>query len=118
MATGGNGKDSFDALIARGLGMSITDSAGECPDDDVLTAFASRKLSAPEHGHWESHVAGCAKCLRAVAGFAKTGPLIDRAAQAATIEAISEDDESTYHAIRKSTNQVIESIRAATRFML
>jgi hypothetical protein len=118
MATDGNGKDSFDALIARGLGMSITDSASECPDDDVLTAFASRKLSTPEHAHWESHVAGCAKCLRAVAGFAKTGSLVDRAAQAATIEAISEDDESTYHAIRKSTSQVIESIRAATRFML
>ena len=67
MATGGNGKDSFDALIARGLGMSITDSAGECPDDDVLTAFASRKLSAPEHGHWESHVAGCANCAQLVA---------------------------------------------------
>ncbi len=122
MATPGNGKDSFDTLIARGLGMSITDSARECPDADVLAAFASHALSAPEYGHWESHVAGCALCQRDVAALARSGLSIDRAgdraAQAATIAAISEDDESTYHAIRKSTSELIETIRSAMRFML
>ncbi|HVN27972.1 MAG TPA: hypothetical protein VMT64_05765 [Candidatus Binataceae bacterium] len=124
MGTGGNGKDGFDALIARGLAMSLTDATRECPDDDVLSAFASRGLSVAEHQQLESHVAGCAKCLRAVADFAKTAefaetaPVIDSAAEAAALAAISEDDESTYHALRKSTSQVIESIRAATRFML
>jgi hypothetical protein len=122
MASRGNGKDSFDALIARGLGMSITDSAGACPDADVLAAFASHALSAAEYEHWESHVAQCALCQHDVAALARTGLEHGRAgdpvAQAATIAAISEDDESTYHSIRKSTSEVIESIRAAGRFML
>ncbi len=122
MATAGNGKDSFDALIARGLGMSITDSNGGCPDPDVLAAFASQGLSAAEYGHWEAHVAGCMLCQRDVAALARTGLSIDRAgdraAQAATIAAISEDDESTYHAIRKSTSEIVETIRSAMRFML
>jgi hypothetical protein len=122
MATCGNGKDSFDTLIARGLGMSITDSTSGCPDADVLAAFASHALSAQEYGHWESHVAQCALCQRDVAALARTGLSIDRAgdrtAQAATMAAISEDDESTYHAIRKSTSELLETIRSATRFML
>ena len=121
METRGNGKDSFDALIARELGMSITDSTSGCPDADVLAAFASHALSAAEYGHWESHVAGCGHCLRDVAALARTGLSIDRvgdrAAQAATLAAISEDDESTYHAIRKSTSEIIETIRSAMRFM-
>ena len=122
MATRGNGKDFFDALIARGLAMSNTDSSGECPDPDVLAAFASLALSAPEYAHWESHVAGCALCQRDVAALAGMGLSIDRAgeraAQAATIAAISEDDESTYNALRTSTSAIIETIRSATRFML
>jgi hypothetical protein len=122
MATVGNGKDSFDALIARGLGMSITGSAHGCPDADVLAAFASYALPAAEYDHWESHVAGCGLCQRDVAALARTGlsiqPAGDRAAQAATIAAISEDDESTYHAIRKSTSEIIETIRSAMRFMM
>jgi von Willebrand factor type A domain len=122
MATRGNGKDSFDALLARGLGMSITDSARGCPDADVLAAFASHALSASEHGHWEGHVADCALCQHDIAALARTGLSIertgDRAAQAATVAAISEDDESTYHAIRKSTSEIIENIRSAMRFMM
>src|SRR5579872_2430751 len=122
MAARGNGKDFFDALIARGLAMSNTDSAGDCPDPDVLAAFASHALSTPEYARWESHVAGCAPCQRDVAALARTGLAIgrgsERAAQAATIAAISEDDESTYNALRKSTSAIIETIRSATRFML
>ena len=102
--------------------MSITDSAGDCPDPDVLAAFASHALSALEYVHWESHVAGCTRCQRDVAALARTGLAIDRvgerAAQAATIAAISEDDESTYNALRKSTSAIIETIRSATRFIL
>ncbi len=130
MAMRGNGKDSLDTLIARGLGMSITDAAGGCPDADVLAAFASHALSTAEYSHWESHVAGCGRCQREVAALARSGLSLqddgadarrttaDRGAQAATIAAISEDDESTYHAIRKSTSEIIENIRSAMRFML
>jgi hypothetical protein len=130
MAMRGNGKDSLDTLIARGLGMSITDAAGGCPDADVLAAFASHALSTAEYSHWESHVAGCGRCQREVAALARSGLSLqddgadarrttaDREAQAATIAAISEDDESTYHAIRKSTSEIIENIRSAMRFML
>ncbi|HLX36640.1 MAG TPA: hypothetical protein VKR29_02525, partial [Candidatus Binataceae bacterium] len=109
--------------------MSNIDSAGDCPDPDVLAAFASHALSTPEYAHWESHVAECALCQRDVAALARTGLAparlglsIDRAgeraAQAATIAAISEDDESTYNALRLSPSAIIETIRNATRFML
>ncbi len=122
MATAGNGKDTFETLIARGLAMGITDSSAGCPDADVLAAFASHALSAGEYDHWESHVSGCALCQHDLAALARTGLSIesigDRAAQSATLAAISEDDESTYHALRKSTSAVIEAIRSATRFML
>src|SRR3977135_1422954 len=104
MATRGNGKDSFDALIARGLGMSITDSGRGCPDADVLAAFASHALSAAEYGHWESHVAQCVLCQRDVAALARTGlstehvrdRIGDRAAPAATPAARSEAAESDH----------------------
>ncbi len=122
MATQGNGKDTFETLLTRGLAMSIADSTDGCPDADVLAAFASHALSAAEYYHWESHVAGCALCQHDIAALARTGLSIesigDRAAQAATLAAISEDDESTYHALRKSTSAIIETIRSATRFML
>jgi hypothetical protein len=108
MATG-NGRDSFDALIARGLGMSITGSESGCPDADLLAAFASQRLSAAEYTHWETHVAGCALCLHDVAAFARSGvPFARPDARAAELMStssaiLSEDDESSYHAIRKST---------------
>ncbi len=122
MAIEGNGRDTFETLIARGLAVGITDSSAGCPDADVLAAFASHALSAGEYGHWESHISGCGLCQHDLAALARTGLSIesigDRAAQSATLAAISEDDESTYHALRKSTSAIIETIRSATRFML
>src|SRR5258708_27150731 len=110
MATSGNGKDLFDALIARGLGMSITGSGDGCPDPDLLAAFAAQKLSAPEYEHWQSHVAGCALCQHDVSALARSGlanapasaMASDRAAQAAASSAatLSEEEESAYGAIR------------------
>ena len=94
MATRSNGKDAFDALIARGLDMSSSGVEFDCPDPDVLAAFAAHGLSAPEHARWEAHVAGCALCQHDVAALARTGLAIDRlgdrSAQAATIAALSE----------------------------
>src|SRR5580700_9178302 len=127
MATGGNGKDSFDALIARGLGMNITDSESGCPDADLLAAFAAQTLSAAEYTHWENHVAGCALCQHDVAALARSGISFarpdHRATEAAQVMAgsaaiLSEDDESSYHAIRKSTSEIVESVRRAARFMM
>ena len=122
MATRGNGNDFFDALLARGLAMSNNEDSDACPDPDVLAAFASHTLAAQEYSHWEHHVAGCAPCQRNVADFARIGEPISAArssiSEAATIAAISEDDESTYNALRRSTSAIIETVRAATRFML
>ena len=124
MATGGNGRDSFDALIARALGMSITGSGSGCPDADLLAAFAAQTLSAAEYTHWENHVAGCALCQHDVAALARSGvpfarPDMRAAESMATASAIlSEDDESSYHAIRKSTSEIVEGLRRAARFMM
>jgi len=122
MATRGNGNDFFDALLARGLAMSNNEDSDACPDPDVLAAFASHTLAVQEYSHWEHHVAGCAPCQRNVADFARIGEPISAArssiSEAATIAAISEDDESTYNALRRSTSAIIETVRAATRFML
>jgi hypothetical protein len=128
MATLGNGKDLFDALIARGLAMSITGSADGCPDPDLLAAFAAQKLSTAEYEHWQSHVSECALCQHDVSALARSGLATAPAsamATAADAEAISrsaailsEEEESAYGAIRKSASELVESIRRATRFML
>src|SRR5690348_16640154 len=126
MATRGNGNDSFDALLARGLAMSTRDSPRGCPDPDVLAAFASRALSATEHGHWESHVASCAPCQRDLAALARAGlaasaetrARANAAALANAAAVLSEDDETTYSGLRRSASELVESIRHAVRFMM
>jgi VWA domain-containing protein len=124
MATRGNGNDRFDALLARGLALSTSESAHGCPDPDVLAAFASRVLSAQEYGRWESHVASCAVCQRDLAALARAGlsSLSEKRENAAAMASaaaavLSEDDETTYALVRRSASEVVESVRHAVRFM-
>ena len=103
--------------------MSITDSSarmsrcGRAGGIRIARTFRRANMAT---GSRTSPVAGYASTTspRSRAPGLSIESIGDRAAQAATLAAISEDDESTYHALRKSTSAIIEAIRSATRFML
>jgi hypothetical protein len=55
-------------------------AAGECPDAEVIAAYAERALEPAESAQWESHFATCARCrkiLRVLAASADT-PLAEK----------------------------------------
>src|SRR4029077_234332 len=52
----------------------------ECPDAEVIAAYAEQALEAAESAHWDSHFATCARCrkiLRVLAASADT-PLAEK----------------------------------------
>ena len=67
--------DALEVLTARRLAERLDTSGNDCPDADVLAAFATRLLDADEYTRWESHAAGCALCQRNLAALARAGAL-------------------------------------------
>ena len=67
--------DALDVLTARRLAEVLDTSGNECPDADVLAAFATRLLDADEYTLWERHAAGCALCQRNLAALVRSGAL-------------------------------------------
>ena len=65
----------LDMLAARSLADGLDTSGRDCPDADVLAAFATRLLDADEYSRWERHAAGCALCQRNLAALARAGAL-------------------------------------------
>jgi anti-sigma factor RsiW len=49
-------------------------SAGECPDDDILAAFACSNLPPSDRAEIEAHLARCRECREAVAFVIRCGP--------------------------------------------
>jgi hypothetical protein len=47
---------AFDEIDAR--------NAGDCPDGEILAAYAEQALSHAETGKWESHFATCSRCRK------------------------------------------------------
>src|ERR1700728_3168753 len=39
-------------------------NAGDCPDGEILAAYADQALSQAEIGKWESHFATCSRCRK------------------------------------------------------
>jgi len=73
-----------EEMLARRVGEALdqlkTDGAGECPDADVIAAFAEQGLGPGESAQWEAHFAVCARCrkiLRVLAASADT-PLAEK----------------------------------------
>jgi hypothetical protein len=67
--------DALDVLTARRLAEVLDTSGNDCPDADVLAAFATRLLDADEYTLWERHAAGCALCQRNLAALVRSGAL-------------------------------------------
>ncbi len=70
--------------LARRMGEALDQvnphGAGECPDAEVIAAYAEQALGPVESAQWESHFAACARCrkiLRVLAASADT-PLAEK----------------------------------------
>src|ERR1700688_70236 len=73
-----------EETLARRVGKALDQmgarSAGECPDAEVVAAYAEQALGPAESAQWESHFATCARCrkvLRVLAASADT-PLAEK----------------------------------------
>jgi hypothetical protein len=54
--------------LARRIGEALDEmdsrNAGECPDGEILAAYAESGLAVEETGKWESHFATCSRCRK------------------------------------------------------
>ena len=73
-----------EELLARRVGQALDhlqpNVTGECPDAEVIAAYAEQALGAVESEKWEGHFAACSRCrkiLRVLAASADT-PLADK----------------------------------------
>jgi hypothetical protein len=73
-------QESLAQRLAEGLDQEGSSGAEECPDAEVIAAYAEQALGPAESGHWEGHFATCARCrsvLRALAASTGT-PLAEK----------------------------------------
>ncbi len=73
-----------EETLARRMGEALDQinphGAGECPDAEVIAAYAEQALGPVESAQWEGHFAACARCrkiLRVLAATADT-PLAEK----------------------------------------
>src|SRR5665213_4581551 len=83
------GKDEFrirrrEEMLARRLGEALDKLnprvKEDCPDSEVIAAFAGQALGPPESAKWENHFATCVRCrniLRVLAASADA-PLAEK----------------------------------------
>ena len=57
-----------EEMLARRVGEALDQldprAAVECPDAEVIAAYAEQALAPPESARWESHFATCARCRK------------------------------------------------------
>ena len=73
-----------EEMLARRVGQALDqlqpNGTGECPDAEVIAAYAEQALGAVESEKWEGHFAACSRCrkiLRVLAASADT-PLANK----------------------------------------
>src|SRR5260221_1322833 len=76
----------LDAMIRTSLASGLDASAVECPDPDVLAAFAENTLAPDGRAKWNTHFAGCTICQRQLASLARAGVISGLRAPAAEVE--------------------------------
>ncbi|MGH7949442.1 MAG: hypothetical protein ACREQF_09480, partial [Candidatus Binataceae bacterium] len=113
----GNDQDNRDLLEAS-LAAQLRaghDAAGrDCPDSDVLAAFAELTLPHDEYAHWEQHVAQCALCQRQLRTLAISERLAHPTLTAdRATESLELDEDPT---LSPDTGW-LENLRAFGRFM-
>ncbi len=111
MPTRDDSNDSVDRALRRVLGAGLDASGRDCPDADVLAAYAAHDLAWNEHDRWERHVSGCALCQKSLVAIARGGAL-DAPAVSEPIETV--DEEEAHH----EAGGLLEALRAGFRFML
>ena len=111
MPTRDDSKDSVDRALRRALGAGLDASGRDCPDADVLAAYAAHELVQHEQDRWERHVSGCALCQKSLAAIARGGA-VDAPAVSEPIETV--DEEEAHH----EAGGFLEALRAGFRFML
>ncbi len=114
-------KDKLDAIIGSAMRLGLDASGRDCPDADLLAAFASGALDAAERGRYEGHIAGCALCQRTLASLVRTdavAPEQEAAAPAPSPQAVAAafatDDEGPHG----EDETIFAAIRRGLRFML
>jgi hypothetical protein len=73
-------EETLARRMAEALDQKNPSSAGECPDAEVIAAYAELALGPAESAQWEGHFATCSKCrniLRVLAATADT-PLAEK----------------------------------------
>ena len=120
-----DGKDKFDALIASTMRGTRENSGRDCPDADVLAAYASRSLDPAELPRWDQHVARCELCQRALAALVRAGavgpateaqpPAAAAAASEAASGSLVADEDQGPHGEGET---IFAALRRGFRFML
>ena len=103
--------DSIERALKSALGAGLDASGRDCPDADLLAAYAAHELDQHEHERWERHVSGCALCQRSMVAIARGGAL-DAPAASEPIETV--DEAEAHH----EAGGFLEALRSAVRFML
>jgi VWA domain-containing protein/putative zinc finger protein len=108
----------FETLLTECLRHTLDTSGTDCPDADVIAAYADRRLDAAEHQRLTAHVAGCALCQRQLASAARilsadqSDAAILSGEQPSNLETVDEDEA---HA---EAGGIWETIRSAVRFSI
>ncbi len=63
---------ALEKLLPSALRATFNPGGAECPEADLLAAYAERTLSAPEAARWEEHFSTCARCQEVLAVFARS----------------------------------------------
>jgi hypothetical protein len=66
-----------EETLARRVGQALDklnpDAAGDCPDAEVIAAYAEQALAPGESAQWENHFAACARCRKILRVLAVSG---------------------------------------------
>lgn len=109
--------DALDVLTARRLAEGLDASGRDCPDADVLAAFATRLLDADEYSRWEHHAAECALCQRNLAALARSGVLEAPRSVASPALAQDSDDDSELSPHGEDEG-IVAALRRGFRFIV
>ncbi len=62
---------ALEKLLPQTLHATFKPGGAECPEADLLAAYAERALSVSEAARWEEHFSTCGRCQEVLAAFAR-----------------------------------------------
>jgi hypothetical protein len=71
---------AMEGLLRRSLANSET-TAQECPEPDILAAYAERSMTADENARYETHFSQCARCREQLAAMARASEAQEAASE-------------------------------------